>query len=180
MVKEVLTITEMDRAAMIHERWIIAGAIVLSILLIGKFVPKERAREAWVPFLSLGSITWIAGLFVVEMGWIHYPVQLFSIENKVNESSFTFEFFLFPVLAILFSIHYPSRKSLFVKWLYAIVFSGVFTVAEVILEAYTNLVKYDEWKWHWTFFSVLLVLMINHQYVKWFRKGMVSGGDSHA
>lgn len=163
---------------MIIERWIIAGAIVLSILLIWKFVPKERAREAWVPFLSMSSLTWAAGLIVVEKGWIYYPVQLFSKENQVNESSFTFEFFLFPVLAILFSLYYPSSKKIHSKWLYAIVFSGVFTIAEVILEKYTDSVEYDEWKWYWTFFSVMLILMVNHQYVMWFKKGLK--GENHA
>ncbi|TDL78539.1 CBO0543 family protein [Peribacillus frigoritolerans] len=163
---------------MIIERWIIAGAIVLSILLIWKSVPKERAREAWVPFLSMSSLTWAAGLFVVEKGWIYYPVQLFSKENQVNESSFTFEFFLFPVLAILFSLYYPSSKKIYSKWLYAIVFSGVFTFAEVILEKYTDSVVYDEWKWYWTFFSVMLALMVNHQYFMWFKKGLK--GENHA
>ncbi|MCM3597832.1 hypothetical protein M4D55_18850 [Metabacillus idriensis] len=163
---------------MIIERWIIAGAIVLCILLIWKFVPKERAREAWVPFLSMSSVTWAAGLFVVERGWIYYPVQLFGKENQVNESSFTFEFFLFPVLAILFSLYYPSSKKIHSKWLYAIVFSGVFTIAEVILEKYTDSVEYDEWKWYWTFFSVMLILMVNHQYGMWFKKGLK--GENHA
>ncbi|MGG4489903.1 CBO0543 family protein [Metabacillus idriensis] len=162
------------------ERWIIAGAIVLCILLIWKFVPKEKAREAWVPFLSMSSLTWAAGLFVVQKGWIYYPVQLLSKENQVNESSFTFEFFLFPVLAILFSLHYPSSKKIQSKWLYAIVFSGVFTIAEVILEKYTNAVEYDEWKWYWTFFSVMLALMMNHQYVIWFKKGLKPAGENHA
>jgi hypothetical protein len=170
----------MGKETMIIERLVIAGAILLSILLIWKFVPKEKAREAWVPFLSLSSLTWAAGLFVVEMGWISYPVQLFSKENQVNESSFTFEFFLFPVLAILFSLYYPQSKKIHTKWLYAIVFSGVFTIAEVILEKYTNSVKYDEWKWYWTFFSVILVLMANHQYVIWFKKGLKPAGENHA
>lgn len=165
---------------MISGKWIIAGSIIIGVLSIWKLVPRERAREAWVPFLSLGSLTWAAGLFVVEMGWISYPVQLFSKENQINESSFTFEFFLFPILAILFSLYYPSQKGTLIKWLYGFVFSGVFTAAEVILEKYTNAVKYDEWKWYWTFFSVVLVLMLNHQFVKWFKKGLKQAGEKHA
>ncbi|PLR66047.1 CBO0543 family protein [Bacillus sp. UMB0893] len=165
---------------MLNGRLIIAASIIIGILLIWKLVPKERAREAWIPFLSLGSLSWAAGLFVVEMGWISYPIQLLSKENQINESSFTFEFFLFPILAILFSLYYPSEKGTMIKWLYAFVFSAVFTAAEVILEKYTNVVKYDEWKWYWTFFSVVLVLMLNHQYVKWFKKGLRPSGENHA
>jgi len=165
---------------MISGRWIITASIMVGILLIWKLVPKERAREAWVPFLSLGSVTWAAGLFVVEMGWISYPVQLFSKENLINESSFTFEFFLFPVLAILFSLYYPKERGALIKWLYALLFSAAFTAAEVILEEYTNVVKYHEWKWYWTFFSVMFVLMLNHQFVKWFIKGLKPAGEKHA
>lgn len=91
------------------ERWILVGIIAISILAIFLLVPKQKTRDAWVIFLSLQIITWPAGLLAVEWNMIDYPVQLFSSANEFNRSSFTFEFFLFPVTAIMFSLYFPKN-----------------------------------------------------------------------
>lgn len=152
------------------DRWILIGIIGLCIIIIWKMVPIEKAREAWLLFLSLQVITWIAGLFAVEMRWIEYPVQLLPDANKYNKTSFSFEFFLFPMIAIIFSLYFPKSNKIKVKILYYLLFAGLFTVIEVILQKTTNLVMYHQWKWYWTLISLILVLYINHQYYLWFKK----------
>ncbi|MCH1627198.1 CBO0543 family protein [Fredinandcohnia quinoae] len=158
------------------ERWIIVGIIILNILLIGLFLPKEKAREAWLLFLSLQFITWPAGLFAVEMGWINYPVQLLIDANKYNKTSFSFEFLFFPILSVFFSLYFPKNKNITVKFLYYSIFASVFTTIEVILEKTTNLVHYDEWKWHWSLISIIISLFINHHYYLWFIKRLKKVG----
>ncbi len=91
------------------DRWILIGFSFLCIIAIVKLLPREKLRDAWVLFLSLQVITWPAGLFAVEMGWIEYPTQFFLNMNNYNRASFSFKFFLFPIVAIFFSLYYPNK-----------------------------------------------------------------------
>jgi hypothetical protein len=154
------------------ERWILIGAIIVSILAILTFIPRNKAREAWVLFLFLQVITWPAGLFAVEMGWIEYPVQLIKGVNHYNRTSFTFEFFIFPIVAIVFSLYYPN-----VKWfgslIYYVCFAGFFTIIEVILERTTRLVEYHGWTWYWTLITVIISLYFNHKYYMWYKQKLM-------
>ncbi len=158
------------------ERWILIGIIIFCIFALIKIVPNGKAREAWVLFLFLQVITWPAGLLAVELGWIDYPVQLFPKTNQYNRTSFSFEFFFFPVLAIIFSLYYPSFLKKWSALLYYLLFAGFFTIIEVILEKYTDLVEYYEWKWYWTFSTLILSLYLNHKYYLWFKKRLVKVG----
>ncbi|GKU82593.1 CBO0543 family protein [Niallia sp. NCCP-28] len=154
------------------ERWILIGILVLSILVIYILVPKDKAKDAWVLFLSLQVITWPAGLLAVEIGLIEYPIQLLPVANEFNKSSFSFEFFLFPVTAIIFSLYFPKKFNKMGKFLYYLIFAGFFTCLEVILERHTGLVEYHGWKGYWTLITVIASLFINHSYYIWFRKGI--------
>lgn len=155
---------------MITDRWILLAIISISVLALWKMIPQRKAREAWVLFLSMGMITWPAGLFAVEMGWIKYPVQLLATANNYNKSSFTYEFFLFPMTSIVFSLYYSKVVSKISPFLYFFLFAGLFTILEVILEKTTMLVEYDEWKWYWTLITLIITLFLNHKYYEWFKK----------
>jgi hypothetical protein len=82
--------------------------IIMTILLI-KFVPRNRIREAWVIFLFKQFMTWIFGLVVVEKNLIRYPFRLFF--KKATKTSFTFEYFVYPALCVLFNLYYPEKKN---------------------------------------------------------------------
>jgi hypothetical protein len=151
------------------ERWILIGVIIVTILAIITLIPRKKAREAWVLSLFLQVITWPAGLFVVEKGWIEYPIQLVEGANQYNRTSFTFEFFIFPVLAITFSLYFPKVKRLG-AFVYYVCFTGFFTIVEALLETTTRLVEYHEWTWYWTFITVIVALFLNHHYYLWFKQ----------
>ncbi|OCA88499.1 hypothetical protein A8F94_24415 [Bacillus sp. FJAT-27225] len=155
------------------ERWILIGVIVIAIFTIIKLIPRSRAREAWVNLLFLQVITWPAGLFVVEMGWIDYPIQLFDGKNHYNRTSLTFEFFVFPIVAIIFSLYFP-RVGKLGAMIYYVCFTGFFTIIEAILEKTTRLVDYHEWTWYWTFITVNIALFINHKYYQWFKQKLIT------
>ncbi|CAI9390599.1 CBO0543 family protein [Niallia sp. Sow4_A1] len=154
------------------ERWILIGIIAISILALFFLVPKNKAREAWMIFLSLQIITWPAGLLAVEWNMIDYPIQLFSFANEFNRSSFTFEFFLFPVTAIMFNLYYPKKIKKTGTFFYYFLFAGFFTCLEVIIERHTELVNYISWHGSYTLITVMVTLFLNHTYYHWFKKGV--------
>lgn len=81
----------------------------VTILSLFFFIPKNKIRLAWVAFLFKQVLTWPLGLFVVNMGWIQYPIRFFE---NANYASFTFEFFIYPVMCIYLNVYFPSEKSL--------------------------------------------------------------------
>jgi hypothetical protein len=156
---------------MILERWILIGVIMIAYFSSLSLIPRNKARDAWVLFLFLQVITWPAGLLAVEMGWIEYPIQLIKGVNQYNRTSLTLEFFIFPIVAILFSLYFPNVRW-FGKIVYYVSFAGFFTIIEVVLERTTRLVEYHEWKWYWTLSTVILSLFLNHTYYQWYKKGL--------
>ncbi|TRZ39914.1 hypothetical protein CEQ21_02920 [Niallia circulans] len=157
------------------ERWFLICFTILCIISLYVFVPKDKKRDAWVLFLFLQLITWPAGLFTVEKGWIEYPIQLLPQTNAYNKTSFSFEFFFFPVVAIFFSLYFPRRKNWMIIILYYVGIAGFFTMLEGVLERYTALVNYKEWTWYWSFITVVISLVINDSCYKWFKKGLTTG-----
>ncbi|WP_174733218.1 CBO0543 family protein [Mesobacillus harenae] len=154
------------------ERWILIGVILISIIAVFTLIPRNKAREAWVLCLFLQVITRPAGLFVVEKGWIEYPIQLLKGVNQYNRTSLTFEFFLFPIVAIIFSLYFPNVKR-YGALIYYVCFAGLFTIMEVILERSTRLVEYHGWTWYWTLITVMMSLFLNHKYYLWYKQKLI-------
>ncbi|MGC5327621.1 CBO0543 family protein [Brevibacillus sp. SYSU BS000544] len=145
---------------------LIATWVVMVILLI-LFVPRKKLLEAQLSFLFMQVLTWPFGAIVVENRLIEYPERLMEYAYRI---SFTFEFFLFPSISALFNIHFPKEKSWMVKLLYIVSFPTVMTIIEVILEKYTDLVKYRHWTWYWSWITITITLLISYWYFCWFFK----------
>ncbi|MCQ6276251.1 hypothetical protein JMM81_15090 [Bacillus sp. V3B] len=146
--------------------------VVMSILLI-KFVPRNRIREALVIFSFKQALTWFFGLLVVERNLISYPYRMFF--KKAVRSSFTFEFFIYPAICVLFNLYYPDKKSKLFKFLYYCLFSSIITFFEMIALKYTRLIKYKNWTWYLTFSTLWTFNYLSRVYHQWYFK---EGSDS--
>ncbi|MFE8699798.1 CBO0543 family protein [Cytobacillus sp. FJAT-54145] len=145
----------------------ISAWIITSILLI-KYVPKNRIREAHISFLFKQVVTWLFGLLVVEKNLISYPNRLFF--KKANKSSFTFEYFVYPALCSLFNLYYPEKSNNVVKLIYYFIHTSIITGFEIFAVKYTNLIKYNNWKWYWSFVTMWFSYYISRIYHRWFYK----------
>ncbi|MGX6443915.1 CBO0543 family protein [Neobacillus sp. K501] len=149
--------------------------LLLSVYLVATgilfFIPKNKIRLAAVAFLFQQVITFLIGLVVVELGLLLYPVRLFA---SINRTSFTFEFYAFPVISAAFNVWYPNNRSTLIQWGYYIGFSSVLTIIEVIIEKYTNLIKYIHWDWYVSWITICLALFLARLFCVWFfAKGRV-------
>lgn len=138
-----------------------ATGIILLLLL----VPKNKLREAQVIFFFKQLMTWPTGLWVVEMGLIKYPNRLFPHASK---TSFTFEYFLYPAICILFNLYYPFGKSLWRQFMHYFFFCSTMTAVEVAVEKSTNLITYIHWSWYATWITLLITFFLSHKYYVWF------------
>jgi hypothetical protein len=148
------------------ERIILVSIWVISFISIW-FIPKEQAAKASFIFLITQFFTWINGIIVVQFGWLEYPVRVLY---KANATSFLFEYFILPIIAIFFILKYPNKKQLKIKILYYLMFSSVISLIEYFVEKYTLLIKYNSWNWYWTLISVTILFYIIMCIYKWFYK----------
>lgn len=131
------------------------------------FIPKNKLRDASIIFIFQQGVTWFAGILAIGFNLLEYPVRELA---KVNGTSFLFEFFLYPVITIFFCINYPKTNSIWIKFLYLGAFAtGLtgLTVPEVIIEKYTNLITYIDWKWYYTWSSVYATLYLAWTFYRW-------------
>lgn len=146
----------------------------VTILSLFFFIPKNKIRLAWVAFLFKQVLTWPLGLFVVNMGWIQYPIRFFE---NANYASFTFEFFIFPVMCVYLNVYFPSEKSLFVRATYYILICSVLTLAELLILHHTDLIRYIRWNGYLTWTTLFITFYINRQFCLWFFKPYIKDSD---
>ncbi|HEY9060238.1 MAG TPA: CBO0543 family protein [Pseudobacteroides sp.] len=142
---------------------IVWGSCFISIW----FIPKEKRAVASFVFLITQSLTWIAGLIVVEFNWIEYPVRELA---KASSTSFSFEYFILPLLTVFFVLYYPDNKKLIRKIIHFATFSSALTLIEVLVEKFTLLITYHSWTWYWTWLSVPALFYLVMCIYRWFFK----------
>ncbi|MCZ8518377.1 MULTISPECIES: CBO0543 family protein [Paenibacillus] len=138
-----------------------------TIILLIACIPKDKVRDAHVIFLFKQVLTWLIGLLVVEKGLIEYPNREFP---HASGTSFSFEYFIFPAICVVFNLRYPEGKSTLFKICWWLFFPSWMTASEVILETYTDLIRYKNWTWYYTWISLLVTFYISRRYYKWFTK----------
>ncbi|WP_376768175.1 CBO0543 family protein [Paenibacillus alginolyticus] len=140
--------------------------IITAVLLV-IFIKRKNSIKAQVSFLFMQIPSWLFGAWVVQKRLIEYPVGFLKI---VYKSSFTFEFFVFPSVSAIFNVHFPKDRSWFFKSIYILIFPTIITIIEVILVKYTQLIKYLNWDWCWSFITITFTLLISYGYYLWFFK----------
>lgn len=148
------------------EWWILLSAYVVGVGLLF-LIPKNKIRLAVVAFLFKQVITFLFGLVVVELILIEYPVRLFP---SINRTSFTFEYFFFPIVCAIFNVWYPNGRSALTQWGYYVGFSSILTILEVIMEKYTDLIKYVHWEWYYSWITLCLTFYLTRLFCRWFFK----------
>jgi hypothetical protein len=146
------------------EWWILISVYIVSIGIVF-LIPKVKRRLAVVAFLYKQIITFLIGLVVVEWGLLEYPIRLFA---SINRTSFTYEYFAFPISCAAFNVWYPNGRSPLIQIGYYVGYSSVLTIIEVIVEKYTKLINYIHWEWYITWITICLSFFIVRLFCVWF------------
>jgi hypothetical protein len=152
---------------MLVERTILITVWVITIIGLICSVPRNKLREAQLIFLFKQFVTWITGILVVEYHLIRYPVREFKLAYK---GSFSFEFFIYPAVCVIFNLHFPQKRGWLAKIGWYILFPTWMTILEVLIEKYTGLIDYIHWAWYWTWLTLLVTFVLTRIYYLWFFK----------
>lgn len=142
-------------------------AWIVTVIVLIVFVPKNKFREAQVIFFFKQLLTWFLGLTVAQLGLIIYPVREFPNATK---TSFSFEYFIYPAVCVVFNLHYPEGKSLKRQFVHYFVYCSAITIFEVLCERYTNIIKYIHWTWYITWITLFITFFMSRKYYVWFFK----------
>jgi hypothetical protein len=126
-----------------------------------------KIRHGLLAFVYKQAITLLFGLVVAEKGLIKYPVREFK---KAYKGSFSFGCFLYPSLCAIFNFYYPENRSRLSQFLYINSHAALLTLVEVVVERYTNLIKYVKWKWYWSYLTMVLTYYSSRLFYRWFFK----------
>lgn len=159
---------------MLLENLILITTVIIIISSLFLFVPKEQVRDACLIFLFMESITWVIGLYVVQKGWIQYPVRL--VFENASSTCFVFEFLVYPSICVFFNFHYPRKSTHFVKIMYYALIVSAMTAFEAFLESHTMLIKYTGWTWYWTWLALFATFYISRKFYLWFFKKLLRVG----
>ncbi len=147
---------------------ILSASWLITIILLIIFIPRNKVRHAWVIFSFKQFVTWIFGLLVVELHLIEYPVRMFF--PYASKASFTFEFFVYPSICVLFNLYYPNKKSPIRQIAYYSIYCSVITIIEVLLENTTSVIHYNQWEWYWTWITLFITFYMSRKFYHWFFK----------
>lgn len=131
------------------------------------FIPKSKIRLALQAFLFSQALTWPLGLLVVDRGLIQYPILFFENANK---TSFTFEYFFYPIVCAYFIVYFPNTKNLAIRAMYYIIFCSILTATELFLLHNTELIRYIHWYAYWTWISLFVIFHVTRKLCLWFFK----------
>ncbi|RAP75198.1 CBO0543 family protein [Paenibacillus montanisoli] len=160
---------------MLLERIILILIWIVTIGLVVFTTPRKKIREAWIIFMFKQVLTWTLGLSVVELKLIEYPVREFAYATR---TSFSFEYFIYPAICIVFNLRFPKDKGPFHKLFWYMLFPSWMTALEVLLENYTQLIHFIRWQWYWTWITLLVTFYISRQFYLWFIKKETGGINS--
>lgn len=152
---------------MIRDYIIIGLEWLITIILLVKYIPKEKFRDAQIAFYFKQLITWVSGLSVAQWHLIEYPVRLFPDANK---TSFTFEYFVYPSICAIFNMHYPHSKNKTKQFMYYFYYCTIITLLEVVVERNTNVLHYIHWEWYTTWITLFITFYMTRKYYVWYLK----------
>lgn len=124
-------------------------------------------RDWVVVFLFKNLLDNIFGIVVVNLNLLEYPVRFLP---HLFEGSLLFEFWIFPILCILYN-QVTRVSGLGAILYYAFIYSALITGAEYILEVYTDLIHYINWHWYTTLVTIFATFLISRAFIAFFRWG---------
>lgn len=128
----------------------------IGILLLPFAFKREKLKDWLLIFFLKGYISSFFARIVVRNKQISYPIRIMP---KFFDISIVFDYLLFPILCVFY-----NRTSLTSKFgsiiVQSLLYSTPMTVIEILLERYTDLIKYKK-KWNWLItYSTLIITFL--------------------
>lgn len=143
----------------------VAALLALAALII--LVDWRYFRDWVVVFLYKCLLDSLWGAAVINTGKIEYAFRQLPLYYEI---SLLFDYWVFPTLCILYN-QITRERGIWPILYYAVLFSVVMTAIEYPLELYTNLIKYNNWSWFTTFYTLTITFLSSRAFIAFYRWG---------
>jgi hypothetical protein len=97
--------------------------------------------------------------------------------SYASRASFTFEFFIYPSICVIFNLHYPENKGILRQLSHFVLFCSGITAVEVLCERYTDIIHYVNWTWYTTWITLFITFYLSRKYYTWFFRSRIKKSD---
>lgn len=135
------------------------------------YIPREKARKAFLSFLAFQTTTWGVSIALVEMGKITYPFRLFAKATNVN---FIPQYLFYPAIFMWFILIFPEKRSILIKVIHYFLFVSIMLWTIYFTSKYTSISHFtssnDYLIIRSSYIRNFLQFFICHLYITWFFK----------
>lgn len=125
----------------------------VGILLLPFAFKREKIKDWFLVFFIKGYISSFIANIVVRNNQISFPIRFMP---KFFDISIIFDYLLFPLLCVFYNRTSLTSKPVSILF-QSLLYSTPMTLIEVLLERYTDLIKYKR-KWNWIITYITLVV----------------------
>ncbi|MCM3361469.1 CBO0543 family protein [Niallia sp. CLA-SR-H024] len=155
------------RQVMKVERKILRFLFLLGIGLLPVIFRKKPAKDWFLVFFFKGYLSSFVDSIVTSKKWLNFPVRFLPKHFQIN---ILFDYLLFPITCVAYNqiSQHSKLPGIILKSFY---FSIPMTFIEVLLEKYTNLIKYNKgWHWYDTLLTETCTFLLSRTCIGFVRK----------
>lgn len=142
---------------------------LISIVLLVKYIPRERKRNAHITFLFVQAIAWIYEYIQLLLGVMDFPYREFEEATKM---SFSLHYLIYPTFGVFFIMLYPTDSKNPRIITHYLIFAIAITTYSFLVEKYSSLFNWISWNVNISFVTNLAILYIIKKFVFWYQKGL--------
>ncbi|QCJ41389.1 hypothetical protein FAY30_05475 [Bacillus sp. S3] len=140
--------------------------LVIGLISIIFFIPKNRRRRFILSYLFCQSLTWISSMFHAQFDLLSFPAREFPYATDLL---ITTEYFFYPIICG-FYINFEHKVNYFYRFFYLSIWVSFLTVIDGLIERYTDLIEYVHYAWYWTWLDFFCLFAIsNYLYKRFFK-----------
>jgi hypothetical protein len=152
---------------MLMEHLILLAMWLLGFIGFIMFIPLHDRRKGFLAFLMFQAIIWLCDMPSFQFGLLSAPVREFP---KATDLPITIDYFFYPVLFSIFYVKKKVNSSQGSKWKYFFIWTTVITMYDILIERYTDLLKYEILPWYGMWFYIVFMFYISQVCCNWFFK----------
>ncbi len=154
---------------MVHNVELIISVVAALLALLALiFIIDWRYFRDWVVvFLFKCVLDSLWGDAVVNTDKLEYPFR--QLPHYYN-TCLLFEYWVFPILCLIYN-QVTRERGVWPILYFAALFSAGMTAIEYPLELYTDLIKYNQWSWFTTFYTLTITFLSSRAFIAFYRWG---------
>lgn len=131
------------------------------------FIPRKDWRKGFLAFLMFQAIIWLCDMPAFKFDLLRAPVREFP---KATDLPITIDYFFYPLLFSIYYVHRRVNGSLRFRFTYFFVWISATSLFDIIIERYTDLIKYEFLKWYGMWIYLMFLFYVSQVCCNWFFK----------